>query len=83
MSGRAGGRQTMSDLKLRRVLEHNQRLREDLTRPRVKVSEASASLIKFCKSTKDYLVPSVWGPVGRAEDPYGQQNTGCQCCSLQ
>ena len=32
----------MSELKLRRVLEHNQRLREDLARPRVKVSEASA-----------------------------------------
>jgi hypothetical protein len=32
----------MSELKLRRLLEHNQRLREDLARPRVKVSEASA-----------------------------------------
>lgn len=27
-------------------------------------------------------VPSVWGPVGRAEDPYGQQATG-KCCSVQ
>ncbi|KAJ8700025.1 Guanine nucleotide-binding protein subunit gamma [Pleurotus ostreatus] len=73
MNSRTGGRQSMSELKLRRLLEHNQRLREDLARPRVKVSEASASLIKYCKSTKDYLVPSVWGTVGRAEDPYGQQ----------
>jgi len=32
----------MSELKLRRLIEHNQRLREDLARPRVKVSEASA-----------------------------------------
>jgi len=73
----------MSELKLRRLLEHNQRLREDLARPRVKVSEASASLIQYCKTTKDHLVPSVWGPVGRADDPYGQQGGGCQCCSLQ
>ncbi|KAF8236261.1 G-protein gamma subunit, partial [Tricholoma matsutake] len=84
MSSRAGGRQTMSDLKLRRLVEHNQRLREDLSRPRMKVSEASASLIRYCKTTKDHLVPSVWGPVGRADDPYGQQNAGgCACCSIQ
>jgi hypothetical protein len=42
MSTRGGGRQSMSELKLRRLLEHNQRLKEDLGRPRLKVSEASA-----------------------------------------
>jgi hypothetical protein len=31
----------VSELKLRRLTEHNQRLRDDLARPRVKVSEAS------------------------------------------
>lgn len=35
----------MSELKLRRLLEHNQRLREDLARPRIKVSEASARCV--------------------------------------
>ena len=35
-------KQSMSELKLRRLTEHNQRLREDLARPRVRVSEASA-----------------------------------------
>ena len=49
-------KQSMSELKLRRLLEHNQRLREDLSRPRIKVSEASASLIRYCKTTKDHLV---------------------------
>lgn len=82
MSARTGGRQSMSELKLRRLIEHNQRLRDDLARPRMRVSEASASLIRYCKTTKDHLVPSVWGPVGRAEDPYGQQTTG-KCCSIQ
>ena len=35
-------KQSMSELKLRRLTEHNQRLKEDLARPRVRVSEASA-----------------------------------------
>ena len=48
----------MSDLelKLQRLLEHNQRLREDLGRPRVRVSEGSASLIRYCQTTTDHLV---------------------------
>ena len=49
-------KQSMSELKLRRLVEHNQRLREDLSRPRIKVSEASASLIRYCKTTTDHLV---------------------------
>ena len=35
-------KQSMSELKLRRLTEHTQRLREDLARPRIRVSEASA-----------------------------------------
>ena len=43
---RAGGdvknkKQSMADLKLRRLNELNMRLKEDLERPRIKVSEAS------------------------------------------
>lgn len=33
----------MSELKLRRLTEHNLRLKEDLDRPRVRVSEAAQS----------------------------------------
>ncbi|KAL4067716.1 G-protein gamma-like domain-containing protein [Scleroderma yunnanense] len=72
-------KQSMSELKLRRLTEHNQRLREDLARPRMRVSEASASLIHYCKTTKDHLVPSVWGPVSKGEDPYAPPQTGCNC----
>ncbi|KAG1762498.1 G-protein gamma-like domain-containing protein [Suillus subaureus] len=82
MSSR-GGRQSMSELRYRRLLEHNQRLREDLARPRIRVSEAAASLIRYCKTTKDHLVPSVWGPVTKADDVYGQQKAGGGCCSIQ
>jgi len=35
----------MSELRYRRLLEHNQRLREDLARPRIRVSEASAGCV--------------------------------------
>jgi hypothetical protein len=54
----------MSELKLRRVIEHNQRLREDLARPRVRVSEASARCVCV-----PYAVDSVPGGarLGRAE----------------
>ncbi|KAH9928478.1 G-protein gamma subunit [Epithele typhae] len=77
-------KQSMSELKLRRLTEHNQRLREDLARPRIRVSEASASLIRYCKTTKDPLVPSVWGPVPRADDPYQSQGgAGKGCCTIQ
>ncbi|KAL8726014.1 MAG: hypothetical protein Q9166_006988 [cf. Caloplaca sp. 2 TL-2023] len=46
---RAGGdvknkKQSMADLKLRRLNELNSRLKEDLERPRIKVSEASMSV---------------------------------------
>jgi guanine nucleotide-binding protein subunit gamma len=37
------GKQSMSELKLRRLTEHNIRLQEDLDRPRVRVSEAADS----------------------------------------
>jgi len=77
------GKQSMSELKLRRLTEHNLRLREDLDRPRVRVSEAAQSLIRYCSQNKDYLVPSVWGPVDKAADPYVQQATGGGgCCTV-
>lgn len=38
-------KQSMNELKLRRLLEHNQRLRDDFTRPRINVSEASSRYV--------------------------------------
>ncbi|KAF9651522.1 hypothetical protein BDM02DRAFT_3090983 [Thelephora ganbajun] len=78
MSSR-GPKQSMTELKLRRLLEHNQRLRDDLARPRIRVSEASTSLIRYCKTTTDHLIPSVWGHVNKAEDPYAPPAQGCSC----
>ncbi|KAK3333979.1 GGL domain-containing protein [Cercophora scortea] len=71
-------KQSMADLKLRRLTELNNRLREDLERRRIPVSEASNNIIAYCNSTRDYMVPSVWGAVPKGEDPYAPpQNSGC------
>lgn len=47
-------KQSMSELKLRRLTEHNSRLREDLARPRVRVSDASARCVTcaFCHQSQ-------------------------------
>ncbi|POY70690.1 putative Small monomeric GTPase [Rhodotorula taiwanensis] len=47
-----------------------------------KVGKLSMSLIRYCKTTRDYLVPSVWGPIQKGEDPYTPQSSG-GCCSIQ
>lgn len=75
-------KQSMADLKLRRLQELNTRLKEDLERPRVKVAEASMNLITYCNQTRDYMVPSVWGQVDKKEDPYNPQSSGGSdgCC---
>ncbi|KAK1922664.1 G-protein gamma subunit [Papiliotrema laurentii] len=73
-------KQTMQELKLRRLAEHNARLREDLARPRQRVSDASKSLIDYCASKRDPLLPSLWGPLQKGEDPYAPVDQG-QCCS--
>jgi len=83
---RSGGnphnkRQNMAELKLRRLNELNVRLKEDLERPRIKVSEASMSLIQYCNTTKDFMVPSLWGQVEKGGDPYAPQSSA-GCCAV-
>ncbi|KAL2074515.1 hypothetical protein VTL71DRAFT_8293 [Oculimacula yallundae] len=72
-------KQSMADLKLRRLTELNTRLREDLERDRIPVSAASKSIISYTNSTKDFMVPSVWGTVDKKDDPYAPQQSG-GCC---
>ena len=45
-------KQSMSELKLSRLMEHNARLRDDLARPRIRVSEASARSVYFFSWTR-------------------------------
>jgi guanine nucleotide-binding protein subunit gamma len=67
----------MSEVKLKKLLEHNNRLQEQLDLPRVPISEASQSLIKFVTTTKDFLLPSIWGPIDKKDDPYAPLSKGC------
>jgi guanine nucleotide-binding protein subunit gamma len=72
-------KQSMAELKLRRLTELNNRLKEDLDRRRIRVSEAALDLIAFTeKEPKDFMVPSKWGPIPKGDDPYQpQQSAGC------
>ncbi|EIE80956.1 hypothetical protein G6F46_002128 [Rhizopus delemar] len=77
---------SISEAKLKKILDHNDRLREQLDLPRIPVSEASLSLIEYCKLTKDPLLPSVWGPVSREQDPFapaaGGSGSSSSCCTV-
>ncbi|KAG9238154.1 BcGG1, heterotrimeric Ggamma subunit [Amylocarpus encephaloides] len=74
-------KQSMADLKLRRLTELNNRLREDLDRERIPITQAAKSIISYTNSTKDFMVPSVWGAVQKNEDPYAPQQSG-GCCAV-
>lgn len=75
-------KQSMAELKLRRLTELNQRLQEDLNRRRIPVSEAAMDLIAYTeREPKDFMVPSRWGQVPRGEDPYAPQQQG-GCCTI-
>ncbi|GAT27350.1 G-protein complex gamma subunit Ste18/GpgA [Aspergillus luchuensis] len=74
---RSGGdvknkKQSVADLKYRRLTELNARLKEDLDRPRVKVSEAALS--------NDSGLLTV-AQVDKREDPYAPQQQG-GCCTV-
>ncbi|CAM0142027.1 hypothetical protein VKS41_004268 [Umbelopsis sp. WA50703] len=85
MSGypRAQNRRTqnLSENKLKRIIDYNTRLKEQLDIPRVKVSQASEDLISYCQNNRDPLVPSVWGPVDKREDPFAPASSG-GCCTV-
>ncbi|KAJ1500085.1 Guanine nucleotide-binding protein subunit gamma 1 [Coelomomyces lativittatus] len=72
----------MSELKLKKLKELNARLQEHLDMPRLTLSKASQQLIDYVKSTKDYLVPSVWGTIDKKEDPYGPVGGPCSNCTI-
>ncbi|KAI9702680.1 MAG: Guanine nucleotide-binding protein subunit gamma [Bogoriella megaspora] len=75
-------KQSMAELKLRRLTELNSRLREDLDRRRIPVSEAAMDLIAFTdKEPKDFMVPSRWGPIPKNEDPYAPPSSN-GCCTV-
>lgn len=72
--------QSVSETKLKKLLEFNVQLKEQLDIPRVPVSEASKSLIDFCQSTTDLMIPSIWG--NKQPDPFVEPVNGCGCAMM-
>ncbi|ORY94959.1 G-protein gamma-like domain-containing protein [Syncephalastrum racemosum] len=70
-------RQAVSEAKLRKILELNDKLKEQLEIQRIPISEASRSLIDHCQTNPDMMVPSVWG--GRNPDPFAEPAGECAC----
>ncbi|CAO3621847.1 unnamed protein product [Cunninghamella blakesleeana] len=73
-------RQSVSEAKLRRLLDLNERLKEQLDIPRIPVSEASRSLIDYCRENTDLMIPSLWG--SKHPDPFAEQVAGCGTCII-
>ncbi|KAG2182847.1 hypothetical protein INT44_005828 [Umbelopsis vinacea] len=74
--------QNLSEAKLKRIIEYNERQKQQLDIPRIAVSEASKGLISYCKEVHDPLVPSVWGPIPKTEDPFTSSSTKSGCCII-
>ncbi|CAO3672628.1 unnamed protein product [Rhizopus stolonifer] len=74
---------SISKEKLEKILEHNDRLKDQLSLLRIPVSEASLSLIEYCKSTQDPLLPSLKST--NKLDPFAQATRGNKsngCCII-
>ncbi|CAO3677616.1 unnamed protein product [Rhizopus microsporus] len=71
---------SVSEAKLKKLLELNVQLKQQLDLPRVPVSEASKFLIDFCQSTTDLMIPSIWG--NKHPDPFVEPVNGCGCAMM-
>lgn len=48
-------------LKLRRITDLNNKLKEELLRERITASNASLSIVNFTTKERDYTLPELWG----------------------
>jgi len=69
---------------LKRLNSYNNRLKEQLQHPTVLVSVAAASLIKFCTTNYDPLIPKAFDNYDRKiENPFTvKKNASCNCTIL-
>lgn len=75
----------MATLKLRRIIEVNQRLRKDLSRERIYASNACLSIIRFTQNTKDLCIPSLWGYLSDDDEDDEDGNSKKhrqECCTI-
>ncbi|EIE77798.1 hypothetical protein RO3G_02502 [Rhizopus delemar RA 99-880] len=66
---------------LRILEENNNHLRHELNLLRTSVSDASTSLINYCNNHEDPLLPSIWGPLPKKNNPFASPDTE-KCCSV-
>lgn len=69
-----------AETKLERLNQLVDKLREDLERERVKVSEASKAYIDFTKKTPDPLIHD--GSVDQSQNPFSKSKGGGGGCTI-
>ncbi|KAH3663887.1 hypothetical protein OGAPHI_005290 [Ogataea philodendri] len=72
----------MKSMKLERLNQYNNRLKRELARERVNASNSSLMIIKYTETTKDGLIPELWGPTEtryqeKTKSPNNEPTGGC------
>eukprot|EP00043_Microstomoeca_roanoka_P006296 m.61737 g.61737 ORF g.61737 m.61737 type:complete len:75 (+) comp13355_c1_seq1:220-444(+) len=55
----------------------NEQLKAELSIERMKVSEACKSITNYCKTTKDPMIPSIWGRMDDKDNHYKDKRSMC------
>ncbi|ANB11716.1 Ste18p [Sugiyamaella lignohabitans] len=70
----------MYHLKLKRMIERNARLRNELAKDRIYASNACLSLIRYMHTTRDRLIPPLWGYLEEEESVIEEPSS--TCCTI-
>jgi len=71
--------QQAAERKYQKLCRLTNRLRDQLRLQTIPVSKAACSLVNYTISVKDPLLPSVWGPMEKRDNPYAATNSKCSC----
>jgi hypothetical protein len=71
--------QQAAERKYQKLCRLTNRLRDQLRLQTIPVSKAACSLVNYTISVKDPLLPSVWGPIEKRDNPYAATNSSCTC----
>ncbi|KAG7747824.1 hypothetical protein KL911_002945 [Ogataea haglerorum] len=75
----------MKTMKLERLNQYNNRLKQELARERINASNSSLMIIKYTETTRDGLIPELWGP---SESRYSEKQQvraakqESRCCTI-
>lgn len=61
-------------MKLKRVNELNNKLRDELSRERITASNACLNFIDYVSTHKDYTLPEIWGYPPAGSNPFANGN---------